>query len=337
MPYTAPGPGDVHVNRPLTNIAVAYMQNSMDYVADKVFPSIPVQNKSDSYWEIERDAWFRDSWEERRPGTESAGGGYELKTETYDCTVWGYHKDVDDQSRSNQDSPLNLDMQATDFVTQLGMIRKERAWMDNFFKTGVWTFEADGAGSRSGSLDLTGTSANNLVYWNNSASTPVEDIRLACALVKQRTAMMPNVLVLGRFVYNTLVDHDDIVGRLNRGQTTGPARANRDDLARLFEVDEVLVADAVHNSASEGATLNMQFIGGKHALLAYRPMTPGIYVPSAGYTFNWTGYASSVPEGVEIKRFYMDEIESTRIEGKMAWDQKLIGADLATFFNGIVQ
>ena len=26
MPFVAPGPGQVHVNRPLTNISIAYMQ-----------------------------------------------------------------------------------------------------------------------------------------------------------------------------------------------------------------------------------------------------------------------------------------------------------------------
>ena len=337
MPYTQPGPGDVHVNRPLTNIAIAYMNSEMDYVADKVFPPVPVMNQSNQYWIIPRDAWFRDSWEIRRPGAESAGGGYELQRSTYSCDPWGFHKDVDDQSRANQDSPLSLDMQATEFVTQLGMIRKEVNWMDAYFKTNVWAFEGEGAAARSASLDLTGTTANDVVYWDAVGGTPVEDVRLIRSLVKQRTGRRPNVAVLGEFVYNALVDHDDIIGRLNRGQSSGPAMANRDDLARLFEVDEVLVASAIENTADEGATIDMDFIGGKHALFAYRPPTPGLYVPSAGYTFSWTGYAGSVPNGVEIKRFYMDKYESTRVEGKMAWDQKLVGADLAGMYLGIVQ
>ena len=37
----------VHVNRPLTNISQAYMQDASDYIADKIFPVVPVQ-----HWEV---------------------------------------------------------------------------------------------------------------------------------------------------------------------------------------------------------------------------------------------------------------------------------------------
>ena len=137
-------------------------------------------------------------------------------------------------------------------------------------------------------------------------------------------------------MYNTLIDHDDIVGRLNRGQTTGPAQANRDDLARLFELDEVLVMGGVHNTAKQGASASMKFIAGKNALLAYRAPNPGLWIPSAGYTFDWTGYAGNIQDGIEISRFWMQPRKATRVEGEMAWDQKLVSADLGAFLNGIV-
>src|ERR1017187_6613169 len=43
---------DVHVNRPLTNISVAYLQEAagVEFVADKAFPAVPVENKSDLYY-----------------------------------------------------------------------------------------------------------------------------------------------------------------------------------------------------------------------------------------------------------------------------------------------
>ena len=52
MPFTAPGPGDVHVNRPLTNIAIAYMQiGDATSWPDRAFPNlVNVGSKSDSYY-----------------------------------------------------------------------------------------------------------------------------------------------------------------------------------------------------------------------------------------------------------------------------------------------
>lgn len=336
MPFTLPGPGQVHVNRPLTNLAVAYMQMAGNFVASRVFPPVPVQKQSDVYFEIPREAWFRDEFKERAPGAESAGAVYDVETKSYACRVYAMHHDVADQTRSNADDPLDPDRQATEFVMQKGLIRLETNWVNNFFVTNKWTFEADGANSRSSALDLTGTSNNDVVFWDNSAATPVQDIRLMKTLILERTGYEPNVLVLGRRVYDVLVDHEDILGRFDRGQTRGPAVAMRQTLAQIFEVDEVLVMNGVRNTAQQGATASYNFIGGKHAMLAYRPMGPGLYVPSAGYTFHWTGYAASVEGGVEISRFRMENLKSDRVEGEMAWDQKLISVDLGGFFKDIV-
>ena len=41
-----PTASDVHVNRPLTNISIAYTQDASTFVADKVFPNIPVAKQS---------------------------------------------------------------------------------------------------------------------------------------------------------------------------------------------------------------------------------------------------------------------------------------------------
>ena len=54
-------------------------------------------------------------------------------------------------------------------------------------------------------------------------------------------------------------------------QTPGaPARATRQIMAEILELDEVLVMDAVYNSAAEGATESNSFVAGKHAALFYR-------------------------------------------------------------------
>jgi hypothetical protein len=59
--------------------------------------------------------------------------------------------------------------------------------------------------------------------------------------------------------------------------------------------------------------------------------------PSAGYTFSWQGYlGQSNAFGVATKRRYRDELETTEIEGAMAFDHKLVAADMGVFFAGIV-
>ena len=59
------------------------------------------------------------------------------------------------------------------------------------------------------------------MFWSDAASTPIEDIRLVKRSILESTGFMPNTLVLGRPVFDALLDHSDIVGRLDRGQTSG--------------------------------------------------------------------------------------------------------------------
>ena len=335
--YAQPSRSDVHVNRPLTNISIAYIQSRINFVAAQVFPNIPVSKQADAYFEYDRGEFNRDAMRERAPATESAGGTYKIGTEAYYAKVYAYHKDVPDQIRANQDDPIDLDREATEFVTQKGLIHREVTWADSYLKSGVWTFNVEGGDSRSVDFDPKGTTANTLARWSDASSEPIENVRELKRHVLEETGLMPNTLTLGRPVFDVLVDHPDIVGRLDRGQTTGPVMATRDSLAALFEVERVLVMDAIRNTANEGRAPNHSFIAGKHALLSYRPDSPGLLTPSAGYTFGWTGYVGAGDEGVRIKRFRMEWLNADRVEGEMAYDQKLIAKDLGVFFNGIVE
>ena len=62
-----PTPSDVHVDAILTNISVAYIQDQNYFIANKVFPSIPVEKQSDKYFKYTKGDWFRDEAAVRAP------------------------------------------------------------------------------------------------------------------------------------------------------------------------------------------------------------------------------------------------------------------------------
>jgi hypothetical protein len=327
-----PTAGDVHVNTPLTNISVAMMQSASNFIGVRAFPNIPVSKQSDAYFTYDRGYFNRDEMKERAPGTESEGGGYIVDANsTYFCRVYAYHKDVHDQIRSNADAALNLDREATMFVTQKAMIRREVLWGAAYFTAGIWT------GQRTGHASL--EDATNTVFWNNSASDPINRVRDWKRAVLELTGFEPNKLVLGKAVYDTLLDHPDVIDRLKYGQAGvgSPAMANRERLAQLFEVDEILVSCAIQNTAGEGATNAHSFILGKHALLCYAPPAAGLMTPSAGYTFSWTGYMGASDAGTRIKQFRLEQLEADRVEIQMAFACKQVAADLGFFAASIVQ
>lgn len=327
-----PTPGDVHVNTPLTNLSIAYLQANTAFVSQRVFPNIPVTKQADRYYVYDRGEFNRDEMEKRAPGTESAGGSYKLdNTPTYFADVYAFHKDIPDQVRANADAVLNPDREATDYCSMKAMIKREKLWSAKYFQSGVWA-----------------TDETPATLWDAANSTPIIDVREAGRFVLSQTGIKPNTLVLGKKVYDILVDHPAIIDRVKYGQTAGnPAMAGINALSQLFEIERIFVMEAVENIEPEKAAdfvhppaagyFDHQFIGDStSALLCYSAPAPGLMTVSAGYTFSWTGFLGAGSEGNRIKRFRMEKIESDRVEIQMAFDQKLVAADLGYFFDTVV-
>lgn len=323
--------GDVHVNTPLTNISVAMLQSQSNFVADKVFPNIPVAKQSDRYYTYDRGYFNRDEMEVRAPGTESKGGTYSVdNTPTYYAPVYAFHHDIDDQRRANSDSVLEPDREATELVTLKGLIKREKKFVSSFFTGGLWTNDLDGVASGQ-------NGSTTFLQWNDANSTPIEDIRGRKTGILESTGFEPNTLVIGQRVFDALCDHPDIIDRVKYGQTPGnPANIDVADLQALFKIPRILVMKSIENTAKEGATNAHSFIGGKKALLCYATPSPGLMTPTAGYTFSWNGYLGASGFGSRIKKFRMENLASDRVEIEMAFDQKLVSADLGAFFDTIV-
>ena len=325
-----PGPNrsQVHIDAALTNLSVAYMQTADMFVADKVFPIVPVQKQSDRYFVYLKEDWFRDEAELRAPATESAGGGYELdNTPTYFCQKYAYHKEVTEEDRVNADNTLNPDRDAVDFVSQKLLLRREVQWNQQFFQPATWNNETAGVAAN--------PQAGEFLRWDEAGSTPIQDITDAIMTIASQTGFRPNKLVLGARVYAALKNHDDILGRIvftQRGIVTPEI------LAALFDVDQVLVTWAVQNIAAKGAAENTDFLHGNHALLAYAAPRPALKQPSAGYIFGWNGLMGAGAYSNRMLRLPMPHLGlgTERIEGEMAFDQRIVANDLAVFFNGAV-
>lgn len=327
---------DVHVDTLLTTLSALYMQEEANFVAGRVFPSLPVAKMSDKYQTFSRADFNRNTMQKRAPATQSAGGGFKVSTGSYLADVWALHKDIDDQTRANQDASINLEVNSTRWLVTQALISREVDWAATFFAASVWTGLLTGVASA--------PAANQVIQWSDyTNSNPIQDIRTL-----KRTNYLSsggykfNKLVLGRTTYDILIDHPDFVDRVKYGgNNTVPGKVARAAMAELFEIDEVLVMDALVNNGVEGTGLNSNesnaFIGNsKSALLMYTPETVGLDIPASGVTFNWTGFLGANANGTRIKSFYMDEISATRIEIEQAYDHKLVSADMGAWLATIV-
>lgn len=323
----SPSQSDLHVNVPLTNVGVRYMQDSSEYIASKVFPKVPVQKQSNLYWKYSKSDWRRTDVTRRAPGTESPGVGWTYDTDSYFCHVYAVHKDVDDQVRSNADSNFNLDKDATEFITNQLLLKRDLDWTNQFFKPGVWA------------QDFVGTT--DFDKWSNAGSDPIGDVADWILAFRKETGFAPNKMVLGAEVMKALKQHPDIIDRI---KYTQKGIVTEDLIATLFNVSELYTSYAtvatgphIADAREQDAASTYDFItNAKGILMAYAPPGPSLQTPSAGYTFTWNGYLGGNGEGVKVKRFRMEQIAADRVEAEMTYDMKVVAGDLGTFASDVV-
>lgn len=329
MPFQ---PSNLHVTRPLTNVSILRLQQLSAFALQNAFPGINVSKQSDRYTVYDAGQWNTDEFRERGPGTVAKESGYSVDTTpTYFCREWALAKHIPDEDRANADEQMDLDREATLWLTQKAFIRREAQFIADWFKTGVWTGDRTGVASAE-------NNTTSFRQFNDAASKPIEVIRqLKREFLVQSHGIEANSIGLTRPVFDALLDHPSIIGRINGGQTNGAARANIEVLKQLFDVQNIFVGNGIQNTAKEGVTSTPALLGGKAMLLFYRPDAPGLYTPSAGYTFNWTGLLKGANSGgIVIRRGREERPMYDWLDAMMAFDQRRTAQDLGIFVDTIV-
>jgi len=295
-----------------------------------VFPTVPVDKKTNKYYKYKREDFYRDEMRKRAPGTKAAEAGYDQETDDYVCETYALRKTVSDEVAANTDTPLNAKIDASQFLTHKLLIGRERLWASEFFKTSVWGKDYTGVASSPNS--------SQVIFWDDySNSDPIGDLERAIERVAT-TGHMANKLVLGRPAWRILKQHPDFVDRVKYGQTAGaPATVSPQALAAILGIEEVIIANSVYNAAVKGATEDLQFIFGRSALLVHAAKSPGIQMPSAGYVFAWKGMEGVNGEGFRVKAYRWEEDEGDRIECSYYFDMKKVAGELGVFFSNVVQ
>ena len=302
-----PDVGDVHVNAPLTNIGIGYLNKLTDYAADRVFPLVGVDKQTDIYPVLDRGYGFADEGTGllRAPLTEPVRIGYKItNTNTYFCPNFALAVAISDELKGNADPVFDLDRIGLELATHVLAIQRERAFAADFMVTGVWN---------------TTTSVTN--KWNDyGLSDPITDLRDAIARTKDAGGYNPNKTVMGEIVWRRIQDHPDFVERIKGAASPmNPAIVQKQLFAAVLGLEEVIVSEAVYRSSAEGATLTLARIIDDDLLLVYTPPGPAKWVPAAGYTFYWKPLTGG---GIQyVRRYRDDKLRGDFIEVNTYYDQ----------------
>lgn len=315
----------------LSNMAMAYFQNSSNYFARSIFPICPVSLSSDNYYVFNKEDLLRDSWQRKPEYGQVIPAVVSEHTESYACVVdqmvmgISQIRETDLSRRQGPSLARDPRLQRTKTIAEQANIHMDRLFAQKFFKSGVWGNELTG-------VDDTNASGNQFIKFSNHNSDPVQFIDAQKTNMHRNTGRTPNRMVMGANVFDALKIHPGILERVKYGgSTANPASVTMNVLAQLFGVDEVKVMMSIHNKARMGADADMDFIGDPNALLlAYATDAPSTDEPSAGYIFTWDmlGDGQMLPIFHRVKD---DATHSEEVEGLMASDMKKTADDLAVF------
>ena len=320
-------PSAVHIDQPLSNLTLAYVQEQTNFIADKVFPVVGVQRQSDKYYIYDRANMNRSGDVKKlAPRTEVNRIGMAISNDSYFADVYGIGMDFDEQTIANEDTVLETRAAGAQTLINRVLIEREEQFAASFFSAGIWSTDA--------------TPANLWSDYTNS--TPITDVTNARRTMQLKSGgFKPNTMVIGKEVRDILINHPDILARLNGGATVSNTALITDaKLAEIFEVENFYVMEAVSNSGAEGLAEANGFIGGKNALLAHTPRSSGLMTPAAGLTFAWNNIPGVNNLGITVESFSDDALKrqqvAEHIQVKMAYDMKVVGPDLGYFFESVV-
>ena len=327
-------PSQVHIDQPLSNLTLAYVQSQDTFIADKVFPTVGVARQSDKYYVYDRANMNRaGDVKVLAPRTEVNRIGMSISDSSYFADVRGLGMDFDEQTIANEDEVLEIRSAGAQTLMMRMLLDREANFASTFFVDGVWGTNVDG----------TNAAGNGPVHWDDyAASTPIQNVTAALRAAQLKSGgFKPNTMVVGKEVRDALINNPNIISRLNGGSTiNNPALVTDGKLAEIFGVENFYVMEAVSNTAAEGVAEANAFIGGKNALLCYTPKATGLMTPAAGMTFAWNNIPGVNNLGVTVESFSDDALKrqqvAEHIQVKMSYDMKIVGADLGYFFNGII-
>ncbi len=304
-----PDVSTVHHDVTLTNLSVAYRQPG--FIAPEVAPAVAVRHQSDRYfiYDAEREV-LRTMPDGRAPGAEASEIDFALSHDSYYCDDHALVAAIPDEERDNADSPLQPEIDRTEFLTARILLNAEVSLASRL---------RDAATIPSNDLSATAP-------WDDDTDgDPIGDIEDARGAILSAIQHVPNTLVLPYGVYTAVRYHPTVTERV---KYTNSGMPGEKVLADLFDVERVIVARAVRNTAPRGQAPAIEPVWGKDALLLHVPPRPGLKTISAALTFTWA-QAPGSSRGTSVQTWREERRKATMIRVQKYYDQKIVAPGAA--------
>lgn len=299
--------GPVYQDPALTQISQMYKNDDDSFIAEKLFPVIPVDTPTGVYWEYGRE-FIKKPISTLRTGRGSTPeASYSRSKKNFGPLAEHDLKDfITWEERKTQQNPLDADTDAVIFLNQQMDIEKEVALATKLSDTAQIT------------LNTTLTGGNQ---WSDYAnSNPFTDITTGITTQMKNGLKPPNTIFMGWEVWAQLMNHPDLLDRVKFNQlgvlTTELLRGMFADKG----ITQILIGKSVYDTAAEGIAASNGFAWGKNFWLGYVNQTPSLRQVNGGYTL-------VLKDGRFVDRWTDQDEKLDWIRNNDFYEQKLVGVE----------
>jgi hypothetical protein len=273
----------------------------LGYVASKVFPVVEVASQAGVFGVIPVEQLLQQRTTARAPGSGYSRGNFTFTTSSFACEEHGAEEPVDDRQAKMYREYFDAEQVSTLRAFSAVLRNAERRVADAVFNATTWN----------GASLTTGITHE----WDDATNcVPITDVNAARNKVYDGSGLWANALIINKKVFHNLRRSSQVIDAIESagaGDASKQSDITADLLARVFDLDYVIVAGASRNSAAEGAAATpTQIWSDEYAMVCRIATSADMAEPCIGRMFHWSEDGSSPGGTVES---YRDEIVRANI------------------------
>lgn len=308
---------DIHIDQPLSEILINYRPAGA--VGDSIFPNVPSEHQSDVFYKFDQgDLWRRED-SIRAPLTAAKQIFFKVSSEIFYARNFALGSAISVEDLSNADRAIAI-------RESRGMFLRDSLALDKEARVAALVTAAANVSTQ--------TNPQSGQWGLHAASDPIFDLDEAIEQMRRQTGYRPNRAVFGPRAWRHFKRNDNVRQLIypQPGGTTGPGLISTGQVATIFDLEEVRVAEMVQNTGLEGLDMSLADIWGPHVLLYFTPGRPSRENPSYAYTFRW-----QVPgaPGLEASTYFDRAIKGEILEVSEYVDERIIAPSLAVLVSSV--
>lgn len=266
----------VHIDRALTNVSIAYRNEA--YIADQIAVPLPVEKRSDRYFIYDRETFLRASQVAangrpntvRRPTAEAIEIDFTLSNSPFFCEENALSTLVPYENEQMADAPLAPRVDATEMLT-------DRLMLDHEIYVATKACASASYPSAHRVTLTTGGTGTSWASYTSANSLPFSNLSTAKNQVRSAIMRVPNTLMVNYRVGEILSNHPTYLDRYKYTSAETATKSGLNPVIRGLQVIEGSALKATNNEGATFASGDVWVDSGANAcaLVYYRGDNPG--------------------------------------------------------------